>query len=171
MNRVNPCCSANAGAFTSRDLSCVALCDMRQEVVTANLTSGRNLFTTLLRRGLPSNKIAGGCLRQTRPDIQYHRPLANDTDRERRVLRLLSIPEIFEAPDNNLSAATQSSRTAGPEANDTQVGAHKNGSRAMGVSGLATETRKQKLCSSTATRKSLIHPRSLSATRFIVRKD
>lgn len=103
MDCVNPCCSVNTGALASRDLSCVALCDMRQEVAAANLRSDRKVVRTPLRRGMPSSEIANRCLRQARPDIRYHRPLADDTDRERGVLRLLSIPEPFEALNNHLS--------------------------------------------------------------------
>lgn len=39
--------------------------------------------------------------------IRYRRPLADDTDREWRVHRLLSVPEPFKATNNILSKATQ----------------------------------------------------------------
>lgn len=90
MDCVNQGRSVNRAAFTSRKLSRLALCGMQQDLAAENPTYGRQAATRLPRRGFPSTKIASDYLRQARPDIRYHRPLANDTDRERRVLRLLS---------------------------------------------------------------------------------
>jgi|GEM_PF-4728842 len=87
---VNQGRSVNGAPFTSRKPSRLALCGMQQELAAENPTYSQKVVTRLPRRSLPSTKIAGDCLRQARPDIRYHRPLANDTDRERRVLRLLS---------------------------------------------------------------------------------
>lgn len=87
---VNQGRSVKGATFTSRKLSRLALCGMLQDLAAENPTYGRKVVTRLPRRGLPSTKIASGCLMQACPDIRYRRPLANDTDRERRVLRLLS---------------------------------------------------------------------------------
>lgn len=80
---------------------------MQQELAAANLAPRLKAVTLLPQRGFPSRKIARGCKQRLGFAIRHRRPLADDADRDWGVLRLLSLPEPFKAPNNNLSAASQ----------------------------------------------------------------